>query len=321
MYLDNFKGNFKTLDSLNDWLDEFFHTKTAETKPYVIIHGSSGNGKTFMVECFAKDYKVDLLRFTADDIEDKDSLDVIEKSLNLQMLETTNLKKIVLIDDVEDIRNKKRLYTLHETCNYPIIFTTNEIKGLSDDFVGKALVLEMKKPLTSEIQSFLEEEAQRKGIKCDCIEEIASKSYSIRTALQALSLGRPIEKNAPLNSISSNLKLIVQRALKEELTYPTLVAAFRNVKEYDDKSYQLREMLCRLDEIWHVEFFKDKERTLDPLYINTIPFIETLKLEYKKPEKKVKPKEPKKKKDDFCMAGLAEKEEKVERRPHIDSWL
>jgi len=322
MHLDTYKGNFETVSSLNEWLKEFFHSKNGKTKPYTIIHGSSGNGKTFLVECIAKDYKVDLLRFTADDFDD---VDLVEKSLNLQGINTENLSKIILIDDVQDIKNKKRLYKLHETCNYPLIFITNDIKGLDDDFRDDGLVLRIKRPLTSEIKEYLEENAKELKIECDCIDEIATQSNSIRTALQGLLLGRPIIKNSPLNSMSTNLRLMSRRALIEDLNYPTLVSAFRSLKEFTLESYRLKEKFCEFDELWHVQFFKDKERTLDPIFINNIEEkIELVKVEYKKKEEKIKEKKEskKKKEDDFCYAGKEPpKEVKNQPTQSVDSFF
>lgn len=307
MYLESYKGNEKTVSALIDWLNGFFHEfcyagTEEKIKPYVILHGTSGNGKTCLIEWFAKDYKVDLLRFTMDDFSDVAGIKMIEKSLNLQSIETVNLSKIVLIDNIEDLKDKKyahllkRLYTLYETCNYPLVYIVDDLHGLDSEFIGNGLVLKVEKPITSEIVKLLNEKAKELNIKCDCIEEIARESHSVRTALQGLLIGRPIIKNSPLNSISSNLKLILQGSLKKDLNYPTLVALFRGIKEYDLKSYQLRERLCQLDEIWHIEFFKDKERTLDPIFINNMENIDIIKLEYKEREKKAK--EPKKKKEE-----------------------
>jgi hypothetical protein len=322
MHLDTYKGNFDIVSSLNEWIKEFFHSKQKSTKPYAIIHGPSGNGKTYLVECMAKDYKVDLLRFTADDMEDSDCIDNIEKSLNLQEINTENLSKIILIDDVQYLNNKKRLYTLYETCNYPLIFITNDISGLDKEFVSEGLSLKLKRPLTSEIKEFLEEKSKELNIKCDCIDDIAKESISIRTALQGLLLGRPIIKNSPLNSMSTNLKLLSRRSLQEDLNYPTMVAAFRSLKEINTKTYQLMVAFCELDEWWHVQFFKNKDRTLDAFFINNMPeAIDLVKVEYKEKEKKVKEKKPKKEKEEFCMAGLEEKEVKETNVPSIDSFF
>ena len=330
MLLEHFKGNEnnKTVDSLIDWVNEFFYEKTDKTKPYVIIHGPSGNGKTYLVECIAKDYKVDLLRFTMDEMEDRDDIDTIEKSLNLQSINTENLSKIILIDDVQDLKDKKhvhllkKLYTLHETCKYPLIFITNDIKGLDEDFVSDGLVLKIQRPLTSEIKEYLDEKSIELNIKCDCIEEIARESISIRTALQGLLMGRPIIKNNPLNSISRNLKLMSRRSLQEDLTYPTMVAAFRSIKDINIRNYELMKAFCEFDEIWHVNFFKNKDRTLDAFFINHMPeAIEIVKSEYKEKEKKVKEKKPKKEKDEFCMAGLEEKKVEETNVPSVDSFF
>jgi hypothetical protein len=153
------------------------------------------------------------------------------------------------------------------------------------------LVLKIKRPLTSEIKEYLEEQAKELQIKCDCIDEIAIQSNSIRTALQGLLMGRPIIKNTLLNSMSTNLRLMSRRALIEDLSYPTLVAAFRSLKEYDLETYRLREKFCEFDELWHVQYFKDKERILDPIFVNNMSErIELVKVEYKEKEKKVKEK-------------------------------
>ena len=322
MHLDTYKGNFDSVSSLNEWIKEFFHSKTKDTKPYAIIHGPSGNGKTYLVECIAKDYKVDLLRFTADDMEDKDCIDDIEKSLNLQTINTENLSKIVLIDDIQDLKNKKRLYTLYETCNYPLIFITNDITGLDMDFIDEGLSLRLKRPLTSEIKEYLDEKSIELNIKCVCIEEIARESISIRTALQGLRMGRPIIKNTPMNNISTNLKLMSRRVLQEDLTYPTMVAAFRSIKDINIRNYELMKAFCEFDEIWHVNFFKNKDRTLDAFFINHMPeAIELVKSEYKEKEKKVKEKKPKKEKDEFCMAGLEEMKVEETNVPSVDSFF
>jgi len=291
---------------LDEWLDNFF-TNGAGSPPYAIIHGTSGNGKTFLVECLAKAYDVDLLRFTADDFDDVNDL---EKSINLQSI-NSNRGKIVLFDDAQDIRDRKNrirpiLYTLWKTSNYPIIYIFDKLDDVDKEFMKNGLNVKIRKPMTSDIEMILQE----KNIPCDCIHEIAYNSNSVRTALQGLLIGRPIEKISPMNYLSYNLKLFVQRELKEDFTYLLLVTAFRSIEQVDLKSYRLMEELCKFDEIWNVEFFRNKNKPLDPIFANNIKaHLDCINTKPEFKEKKKEVKKVKEKESEFCYAGADLKEE------------
>jgi len=124
MHIDKFIGNEDTKISLTDWLNVFFHSKTKKTKNYAILYGQSGNGKTTLVYSLADLFKVDVYKITADEISSKEDLNLCKQSLNLQKL-GGSLKKIVLVDDLNEFSNKRIITELHRICNHPIIYTND----------------------------------------------------------------------------------------------------------------------------------------------------------------------------------------------------
>lgn len=312
--IENYIGNYETVKALNNWLQQHFDTfcngePKLEPKPYVILHGSSGNGKTFLIECLAHDYNLDFLRFTADDFG---NVNTLEKSINLQSL-NSDKQKLILFDDIEDIKNKRRLYKMWETSRYPIVYITNDLGELDNDFKENGLILKIKRPLNFEIKQLLEKKLKELIIECKDVDEIASQSVSVRTALQGLLMDCIIVKKHPNNNIYRLVNLMAQRLLNEDIGWYTILNAFKNIKGIDIKSYKLMSKFAEMDYVTHVEHFGNKEILFDFLFFNFLKDIELVKPTFEE-KKKTNNKKSKTKEE-----GV--EEVVVEQSPSVDSYF
>lgn len=275
---------------LDDWIKAYFNGKPV--KSYVILSGTTGNGKTYATEQLAKEYQLDFLRYTSDDFNNIDSINNIEKSLNLQSLQSER-KKLIVFDDIQHIKNKKRLYKLHKTSIYPIIYITDTLQKLDEDFVADALRWKIKKPLNHQLIEILEKEAKEHNLECKNIFDIATQCRSIRTAIQSLYLDCPIIKQPPGDTYYRMIKLMSQRVLNDGIPWSVLKGAFKNIKPINNESLAVMQELSYFDYVVHYLHFKNKEILLNKIFFNTLPNIELVEPEFKK-RKFTKKKEKKK---------------------------
>lgn len=275
MIVNLYKGKDNVPYALDNWLKSYFKNEAVE--PYVILFGSSGNGKSYAVEHLAKEYNLDFLRFTVDDF---DNINIIEKSLNLQSINSKN-KKIIVFDDIQDIKNKKRLYEMCSLTYFPVIYIADNLSKIDKAFIAEALVLSLKRPFDFQIREILEQKAKELNLTCKNIYDIAHESVSIRTAIQGLYLDYPIEKRPPKDSSYATLKLMSNRVLNEDINWFLLREAFRNIKNTDIKSYRLMEQFAYFDYVINYLHFKNKNILLDRIFFNNMPNIELVKPEFK----------------------------------------
>ena len=317
MGLNNYIGNYESTKALNDWLVSFFDFSIPyvddkgdpkELKSYVILHGSSGNGKTFLVECLAKEYNLYLLRFTSDDFG---NINDIEKSINLQPIQSER-KKLVVFDDIRYIKNKRRLYKLYETSNFPVVYIVDNLSKIDRDFIDESLVLQIKKPMNFEIRKILEQRVTELNIECKNLYDISEKCKSVRTALQSMLLDCIIEKAPSSDSNYTSVKLMSKRVLREDISWFALLDAFKNIKPINNESLAVMQELSYFDFVVHYLHFKDKRKLLNKIFFNILPNIELIafdkdnykKREFKKKKEKKKEEQVVKEVEEVKQPGL-----------------
>ena len=274
---------------LDEWIDAFFK---GTSNAYIILSGTTGNGKTYATEQLAKEHQLDLLLYNSDDINNIESFNNIEKSLNLQSINSTK-KKLIVFDDIQYVRNKKRLYKLYKTSIYPVIYIVDNLQNISKDFVAEALCYKIRKPFNFELIRILEQEAKKRNLDCKNIFDIVQQCRSIRTAIQSLYLDCPIEKHRYEDNYYNNIKLMSQRVLNDDISWSVLKGAFKNIKPINNEALGLMCELSYFDYVVHYLHFKDKRKLLNKIFFNSLPNIELVKPEYKKKEFKKKKKEKK----------------------------
>jgi len=298
---------------LDDWIRAYLGNRA--DKSYVLMTGSTGNGKTFSVEQLAKEHNLDFLRYTSDDFSDIDSFNNIEKSLNLQSLQSDR-KKLIVFDDIQYVRNKKRLCKLHMTSIYPIIYITDTLQKLDDDFVAGALRCKIKKPFNFELIRILEQEAKKHNLECKNIFDIATQCLSIRTAIQSLYLDCPIVKQPPGDNYYRMIKLMSQRVLNDDVSWSVLKGAFRNIKPTTIESFKLMYELSYFDYVVHYFHFKNKNILLNKIFFKDLPNIELVKFD----KNSFKKRKPKKKKEKQKEEQVIHKVEEI-KQPGLGSWF
>ena len=275
--LEEYIGNKTVVTTIKLWLQEW-HAR----EPYVILHGAPGNGKTYLTECLAHDYDLDLLLFNYDDTQDYNT---IKKSLNLQSI-GSNKNKLIVFDNIQDFRNKNQLYNMHKISNYPIIFIVDNIHNLNKDFVSNGLVLKIKRPLNFEIRKLLEQKVNELNITCKNLYDISERCKSVRTALQSMMLDFVIEKDTTTQTELMKVRQMSKRSLKEDISWLTMLIAMRNIKQIDINSYKLLKEFSYWDYVVHYLRFKNKSLTLDKIFFNSLPNIELVEPKWRKKFKK-----------------------------------
>jgi len=290
MNIDKFIGNEDTKIALTDWLNEFFHSKTNKTKQYAILYGYSGNGKTTLVYALANLFKVDVYRITADDINSKETLNVCKQNLNLQRLDG-NLKKIVLVDDLNEFSNKGSIMELHKICNHPIIYTNDSF--INDTFGTNGLQFEIKKPLTSQLIQLLKEKQLELKTNCSIeqIDDIARNSISVRSAINSLYTKRKKSIIFPYTNLYGESFQMIHRQLQNDLEYPLLSYFTKKLNCYNEEGYKVLSRFILFDTMITIKF----NSNIDKYLINNMrePIHKIKLLNGKNYNKKESKKEPK----------------------------
>ena len=235
--MKQFVGNSDSVAKLARWLNEYFNSKANWTKSYAVVYGDSGNGKTSLVYYLADKFNVDVYRITSDD---STNINQCLKSLNLQRL-GGKLKKIVLVDDINEFGNHKNvLYNIDNICNYPIIYTNNKYPP---EELRNGILIEIKKPRSSQLFNYLKHHQQETGIgknlDDNIIRKLAEDSISFRSAVNSLYTGYVSENITPCLNISGEKKALPRRALSVDMDYGLLNVFLKNMKCYSDDEFKV----------------------------------------------------------------------------------
>jgi len=317
--LKNYIGNMNDVNKLHNWLDQFFNSPSKKLKKFVIIEGSTGNGKTFLVRCMANEFGVDLHRITPDKITMQEkAMKVREDTMVCDIDGTGN--KIVLFDDFDSCpkRIMKLFYDLYEECPYPIIFVCKEFYPLDISFKSNALDIHIDKPsikaFSADWYHFLVKKAKELQLDIDdkTIKYIVRESPSVRSSINALYTGNITQNVKRWEYRQDIINDINNRCLKKDIDSELLHFLLRKLDGYDDNSYYVRNRLNHFYYMMKVQY----KQSIDSFLVNNmIEPIENVKFNiYKKkinlPSKK-KIVKPKKKKEKI----VKKKEEKIVEEP------
>ena len=280
MLISNFIGNETQIAKLTKWLNDYFHSKTNKTPDYAVLYGTSGNGKTALVYCLASAFDVDVYKITSNS-----TINESIQSLNLQQLDGKS-KKIILVDDYNEIKNKSQLLKIPSITNFPVIFTNNLYPP---EELRSGLTLEIKKPRSSQLLALLQTKPH--NLTPTQLLTIARDSISVRSALNSLHTGLVNKSVSPNINILDIKRNIVQRGLKQNLTPLLLRVLYKNMNCYTPAGLKCLDYIAA----WDAEFKIKYKPTIDSFIINNSPApLESLAyLTNKTPSKNQKPSKPK----------------------------
>ena len=124
--LDNFSGQKKQLDKLEEWYENWSSGEDA-----LLMHGPPGSGKTTSVYALANDRDLEIFEINASDDRNKKDIEDLAGSASQQM-SLMGREKIILIDEVDGLSgNKDRggvsaiIDVIKET-KFPVVLTAND---------------------------------------------------------------------------------------------------------------------------------------------------------------------------------------------------
>lgn len=334
MQLKDFVGNYNEVNGLKNWLDKFYNNGDKEHN-YVIVVGTSGNGKSLVPELLAKEFNVELFSVRPASITSKDDLNNIIKSINISPLDFDEKprEKLILIDDFDEFhyKYKKGLLSIPEFSKYPVIYTS-KVYTFPDDFKHgtyeatrrgkKSWYFQLKKPVSSLLCNYLR--TVNKDVSFENVKKIAEHSKSVRSAVLAF-------KNDSINTLLSEeytpwevIKSIPKRNLKVPLTRKNIYWIFHSIRGVKNGGtihdlYAVMDKFCDFEFriIFYHETYDAKmtKEGIDPMFVNFMEEpLEKIKwdLQLFKKKKKVK-------KEDSTKKPVKEKTEVKKPQP-LDEW-
>jgi len=293
MSVSDFVGNFSKVNILANWLNEFFHEKTEATKRYAIITGNSGNGKSLLPKLLAEDFDTELFVISPIDIAGENDLYNVIKSINLQSF--THKQKIILIDDINEFSQKNRTKLCELNSIYPIIYTCETIVKLDNEFTNGALLIKIKKPVTSKLIEHLKKKSKEMNIDVSdlVLQEIGQESKSVRSAELSLFTALTNDLSKPYQSHYDILKSIKARRLDQPITRLNKHWIFNSIKGYDSNALAMMQRFADFDYRIKVQF-----QDIEPYLVNNmIESIERVTFEERKFTFKSNKKKPKTKQE------------------------
>lgn len=155
--LKEFSGNGQAIDETRKWLQGW------QRGHALILHGPTGTGKTLSVRLLAAEMEYELLETGAD--EERNST-YVKKIISASMQHSfSRRKKLILMDDIEQIESKKHVQELIERSLYPVIVTTENAYDYSLASMRRiSHVVKFSKIRYDSISKFLERVCASEGI-------------------------------------------------------------------------------------------------------------------------------------------------------------
>jgi len=233
-FSDAINTNAKT--KLVKWINEYIDNKHNK---FLVLYGQSGNGKTFLIKLLAKEAGMEVFLIEPENITSMEDLNNILKGINSAFDE-----RLILIDDFDLFKKtyRKKLEEIPEISRYPVVFTSSTWV-YNSTFLKDAVVIKLKKPLTSELRQFL----VKLGADYDLAEKIASESKSIRSAVLSLQNKTVNELTRDLQTRRDVLEDLKSRKLEEKVNRKSVEWIFESIRGYDRSALQLMLELAEYD--------------------------------------------------------------------------
>lgn len=331
MKLNEFIGNKSVTFKITKWLNDFF-SKSTNIK-YCILYGASGCGKTTLVKLLAEEYKIDLLNVTPSDINNKDDMNNIIKSVNITSLDGSKYK-LILIDDIDEyqLSYRKKLYEigLEKKSINPIIYTSHSLQ-LSRDFTREALRIKLLRPQTRDLFNYLKT-LNKNNLSDDILMNLSKESKSVRSAVLSLYNSSINEMVHPVQTKYEKLNSIKKRNLQDNLDYPMIRYVCDSIRGYDKDALKVMYRFAEFD--WMINKYRNitqyPQDNIDTFFVNNmIEPIEKVNLEYhykdyknKNNEKNKKEKIVIKKKEKLKKEEKEEDQnKKIPQQASISNWI
>jgi len=214
-------------------------------KKPLLIHGSTGVGKTTFAEAIAREFNLEILRVRNENL---DSAITASQSFSI-----FGGKKLVLIDHVDKIGDIKKVSLLLEKTRNPTILITSDFSSRRLKTIRKSCEkLQFRKPMAATIRSVLETICGREGILSskEILTRIAENSAGdIRSAindLQTVGVGGQRIEEKDLELIAARDRATdIYKVLSKVLTkrdFKQAIESTRNLPE------QPRDIILWIDE-------------------------------------------------------------------------
>jgi hypothetical protein len=235
---EQFVGNKQTVSKVDSWFNDK-HSKC------IVLDGTPGNGKTFLIELLAAKYNYYLQAVDPYDVTDIKEFNNILKTLNLIPLECAQTKKIILIENINEFHKNYRtkLFDIQDICKYPIVYTGTKV-DIPGKYRNKIEVFRINKPAPTEIKNFLKQKIKELNIEIedDVIDQIARQTPSIRSAINSLYNSSPNDITNPIPTLFEQVNNIKYKVLKDDVDITLLHYIFGNVEDSN-----IMELLCDYD--------------------------------------------------------------------------
>ncbi|MGB9853359.1 MAG: replication factor C large subunit [Candidatus Bathyarchaeales archaeon] len=193
-------GNREAIQKLADWIKSW--DKGNPKRRAAFLYGPPGIGKTVTVEALANDLKIELVEKNASDYRTEEAINRFA-GLASQYGSLFGTKRIILLDELDGLTGTadkggvKAITDIIKTAQCPIVLIANNAYDPRfSNLRNYCLLIEFKKPTTSEVLSRLKTICLREGIQAEenALKFIANRSEGdVRSAindLQALAQGK-----------------------------------------------------------------------------------------------------------------------------------
>lgn len=193
-------GNREAIQKLIEWVKSW--DKGIPKNKAAFIHGPPGIGKTVTVEAMAKDFNMELIEKNASDYRTEEAVRRIA-GLASQYGSLLGAKRIILFDELDGLTGSadkggvKAMMEVIQNTRCPIVLIANNAYDPRFSILRRyCLLIEFKKPTTTEVMNHLKSICLKEGIIADenALKFIAQRSEGdIRSAvtdLQAVAEGK-----------------------------------------------------------------------------------------------------------------------------------
>ena len=235
--------------------------KVWDGKP-LMLHGGTGTGKSLLIELAAKERAWDI--FHVDD----DNMETALFTANTSTL--FGNRKLLVVDNVDNIRDLKKIAELIKESRSPLILTTDDYGSKRLSTIKRSCQdLQLRRPMTATVAKYLAGIASKEGFEAskEVLEAIAKNSAGdFRGAINDLETVARGKKTVT----EKDLEVLAARDKSSDI-YKALSIIFggRDMKETIEATWDLDEQ--PKDVIWWVEenipvLYKDKQAVSDAFH-------------------------------------------------------
>lgn len=287
--LDNIKLQDKNLDAIIQWANSWQNGLPNSEKPALLLHGTTGIGKTTIARCLCEDLEWILIELNASDARNKELLSGFTPQKSLSESVTC-----ILFDEIDSLDSGGEQYIkkIIKSKKFPCILTANNQWKIQKEIKSLCEIIQIYRPSVNSLKTYLQEICQKENLNPSKeLLEAASLTQDYRLAINMIEADIILSKPHKKPSVMENTKRLI---LNDNPDFSDCKSLLYNLDEncyrlYDPLDlHEIYKILSRCDQLRKRGQIKYANDLLKTIPKSTLESFELYSPVFKKDEKSIK---------------------------------